>query len=94
MFQAHRAKNWVYHDPISNRCYVWVKPFGTVDFSKNCLYRPDFKQKIEAIDMADYERVPSALIVAELHAFLKIKEVRSLFVDAEGAEPYLTTVRE
>ena len=93
MFASIGAKNWVYHDPISERCYVWVRPYKTDDFSRNALCTPNIKPKLIEIEMDDFERVSTALMVAELHSFLQLKEVKSLFSDKLGAEQYLIDVR-
>ena len=88
-----RNFNWIYRDPATGWALIWIKPDGPGDFSRNLFSRPDVKRALKARDLDDYTKVRQGFIEAELHAFLKIKEVKSVYADEDGADHYLAVYR-
>ena len=85
--------NWVYRDPKTGMAMIWIKPDGFADFNRNLFSRLDVKNNLRILDLYDYTKVRDGFIEAELHAFFKIKEVKSVYADEDGADHYLAVTR-
>lgn len=88
------STNWFFQDTTTRITLMLVKAKESRGISRNYFGRPDVKATMKQVAQSDFIRIGQREHVAELHGFIRIPEVESVFADEFGAEAFVNKVRQ